>query len=63
MLKHGGLRDTEKYSGASTDWIDTTKLSMRNLGVDLITFVNGLEPDQDRHNVGPGLDPHRLTLC
>ena len=28
----------------------------------LITFANGLDPDQDRHNVGPDLDPNRLTL-
>ena len=27
-----------------------------------ITFANGLDPDQDRHNVGPDLDPNRLTL-
>ena len=26
-----------------------------------ITFVNGLDPDQDRQNVGPDLDPNRLT--
>ena len=28
----------------------------------LITFANSLNPDQDRHNVGPDLDPNRLTL-
>ena len=28
----------------------------------LITFVNSLDPDQDRQNVGPDLDPNRLTL-
>ena len=28
----------------------------------LITFPNSLDPDQDRQNVGPDLDPNRLTL-
>ena len=28
----------------------------------LITFANSLDPDQDRHSVGPGLDPNCLTL-
>ena len=28
----------------------------------LITFANSLDPDQDRHNVGPDLDPNCLTL-
>ena len=28
----------------------------------LITFSNNLDPDQDLHNVGPDLDPNRLTL-
>ena len=28
----------------------------------LITFANSLDPDQDRHFVGPVLDPNRLTL-
>ena len=28
----------------------------------LITFANGLDPDQDRQNVGPDLDPNHLTL-
>ena len=28
----------------------------------LITFANSLEPDQDRQNVGPDLDPHRFTV-
>ena len=27
-----------------------------------ITFANSLDPDQDRHNVGPGLYTNRLTL-
>ena len=27
----------------------------------LITFVNTLDPDQDRQNVGPDLDPNCLT--
>ena len=26
----------------------------------LIMFVNSLDPDQDRHSVGPDLDPNRL---
>ena len=29
----------------------------------LITFANSLDPDQDRQNVGPDLDPNRLSLC
>ena len=28
----------------------------------LIIFVNSLDPDQDRPNVGPDLDPNYLTL-
>ena len=28
----------------------------------LITFANSLNPDQDRHNVGPDLDPNCLSL-
>ena len=28
----------------------------------LITFANSLDPDQDRHYVGPDLDPNRLTF-
>ena len=28
----------------------------------LITFANSLDPDQDRHSVGPDLDPNCLTL-
>ena len=28
----------------------------------LMNFANSLDPDQDRHNVGPDLDPNRLTL-
>ena len=28
----------------------------------LITFANSLDPDQDRHYVGPDLDPNRLIL-
>ena len=28
----------------------------------LIIFVNSLNPDQDRQNVGPDLDPKCLTL-
>ena len=28
----------------------------------LITIVNSFDPDQDRQNVGPDLDPNRLTL-
>ena len=28
----------------------------------LITFANSLDPDQDRHSVGPDLDPDHLTL-
>ena len=29
----------------------------------LITFANSLDSDQDRHSVGPDLDPKHLTLC
>ena len=28
----------------------------------LITFINSLDQDQDSQNIGPGLDPSRLTL-
>ena len=28
----------------------------------LITFANSLDPDQDRHSVGPDLEPNYLTL-
>ena len=28
----------------------------------LITFANSLDPDQDRQDVGPDLDPNCLTL-
>ena len=28
----------------------------------VMTFANSLDPDQDRHNVGPDLDPNHLTL-
>ena len=28
----------------------------------LITFANSLDPDRDRLNVGPDLDPIRLTF-
>ena len=28
----------------------------------LINFANSLDPDQNRQNVGPGLDPNCLTL-
>ena len=28
----------------------------------LITFANNLDPDLDRQNVGPDLDPNCLTL-
>ena len=27
-----------------------------------ISFANSVDPDQDRHSVGPDLDPNRLTL-
>ena len=29
----------------------------------LITFANSLDPDQDRQNVGPDLDPNYLTCA
>ena len=28
----------------------------------LITFANSMDPDQDRQNVSPNLDPNRFTL-
>ena len=28
----------------------------------LISFANSLDSDQDRQNVGPDLDPNRLTV-
>ena len=38
------------------------KLFSGGLSAVLITFANSLDPDQDRQNVGPDLDPNRLTL-
>ena len=38
---------------------DVFKINLCRL---LITFPNSLGPDQDRQNVGPDLDPNRLTL-
>ena len=32
-----------------------------SLLVVLITFANNLDPDQDRRNVGPDMDPNCLT--
>ena len=29
---------------------------------DTVALANSLEPDQDRYNVGPDLDPNCLTL-
>ena len=37
-------------------------LARGNLCSLLITFANSLEPDQDQQNLGPDLDPNRLTL-
>ena len=37
-------------------------LASGNLCCLLITFANSLDPDQDRQNIGPDLDPNRLTL-
>ena len=43
-----------------------TTISFSHAGGDfchlLITFANNLDPDQDRHFVGPDLDPNCLTL-
>ena len=36
--------------------------SLLLLTVDQMIFVNSLEPDQARQNVGPDLDPRCLTL-
>ena len=30
---------------------------------DTVAFANSLEPDQNRYNVGPDLDPNCLSLC
>ena len=30
------------------------------LAATFVTFANSLDPDQDRQNVGPDLDPKRL---
>ena len=35
---------------------------MKDENLILITFANSLDPDQDRQNVGPGLNPNSLTL-
>ena len=32
-----------------------------NFGHRLITFEKSLDPDQDRHNISPDLDPDLLT--
>ena len=37
-------------------------LASNNLSHLLKTFVNSLDPVQDRQNVGPDLDPNHLTL-
>ena len=44
--------------------LDVTKLFLAKCDFCrlLITFANGLDPDQDRQNVGPDLVPNRLTL-
>ena len=35
-------------------------LASSDLSYLLITFANNLDPDQDRHSVGPDLDPNSL---
>ena len=39
-----------------------TVIAIDNFGCLLITFANSLDPGQDRHSVGPDLDPNHLTL-
>ena len=29
----------------------------------VVTFAKSLDPDKDRQNVGPDLDPNCLTVC
>ena len=38
-------------------------LASGNFCLLLIAFANSLDPDQDRHKVGPDLDPNCLKLC
>ena len=49
-------------SGVVLDCIDSRSLQPYLLCHLLITFANSLDPDQDRHYVGPDLDPNCLTL-
>ena len=47
---------------ASTSWFVFNSLPVRgNFCCLLITFANGLGPDQARQNVGPDLDPNCFT--
>ena len=39
-----------------------TLIASSNFSCLLITFANGLDPNQDQQNVGPDLDPNPLTL-
>ena len=69
---HLGLHCLSKYSFGGVNSIQKVKSSVsyvrngRMVSSDfcglLITYANSLDPDQDRHNVGPDLDPNHLTL-
>ena len=42
--------------------LNILKVASGNFCCLLITFANSLDPEQDRQNVGPDLDPNCLTL-
>ena len=50
------------WFGAEVSAIRLTVLASDDFCHLLITFTNSLNPDQDRENVGPDLDPNCLTL-
>ena len=53
----------EKHGWSRVDvFVLNSILANCNFCHPLITFENSLDPDQDQQNVGPDLDPNRLTL-
>ena len=50
--------------GDQTDIVKAGKIPLYTLSLYrlLITYMNSLDPDQDRQNVDPDLDPNSLTL-
>ena len=53
---------TSYHSAVAVSRVINSFLACGNFCRLLITFANSLDPDQDRQNVGPDLDPNRLTL-